>query len=593
MKKFTLFISILFASLLTWANNVQPNTVQFKRQDSDHIKQIFEAWNKDKGDYLYESMAALTMHQQQPERPNGVNKTPFELLQSMDEQRIDRLDRIATQELENEKKSKRGNRDSYYWEEWRTLLRNSKCDMNRASSGGDPHNKTFDGEKYDFQNAGDYLLSASKDNTFMVQVQQYRLDESISLIGGVSMNINGDILEFKSVEQANEKRTISINGEEVQNEKTDLVLPQGGIVNYKNKKYVVKWPTGEQMQVSTRKFKGKELYDLYIFVPECKQGYDGLLGNNDGIKNDLIRNPSDIDHAIVPDRTNHDQEELFGEKRHAPEVIDRTRKTAFYIAHDFGDTYQLNSKTSLFTNQMTDIPDEIRYPSKPLNLSGLTDDQIQEGLKRAKKAGVPKDELYGAVYDYGYVGLEPVAYKDEYEKPNRSEKYNEPKLDKEGERLKNAQEQPRTQPVRVYPRVFMGTGVYYPNRYRNPRTSRPHPNRPTSRTSNSGGRVPTTSTSNSGTRTPDSGGTPPTTSNTGGRTPDTGGTPPTRTSQPSTRAPKSVQTSAPTSRTSNTRTQTSSTRSTKTTTTSRPISRSSRSTTRTTRSIPTRSGGHR
>ena len=472
MKKFLLLFAVLFA-LSTWTNAIETNPVQFKRQDSDHIKQIFEAWDKEKGDYLYESMATLVMHQQQPERPEGMNKTPFELLQTMGEERIDRLDRIATDELENEKNATRGKRESYYWENWRAYLRDTKCGMTQGSSGGDPHNTTFDGEKYDFQNAGDYLLTSSDDNTFMVQVQQYRHDESISLIGGTTMNVNGDILEFKSVEsdeKARQRKMITVNGEEVQTEGTNLILPQGGVVDYKNKKYVVKWPTGEQMQVSTRKFQGNELYDLYVSVPKCRQDYYGLLGNNDGERNDFIIDKPDVNKDLSHDRSTYSHDELFGEGRKSPEVQDRTKRSARYIAHDFGDTHQLDEKTSLFSNQMTDIPDFVRYPSKPMSLDGLTDEQIEEGLRKAREAGVAEDDLYGAVYDYGYVGLDPVAYKDEYEKPKRTEKYKEPELEKEEENQKANQ-----QPVRIRPTVFLGTGVYYPSRPRNPRTSSPPP----------------------------------------------------------------------------------------------------------------------
>lgn len=475
MKKFTLLFTVFFA-LSSWvnANTVQPNPVKFKRQDSEHIKEVLEAWNKEKGDYLYESMATLVMHQQQPERPAGVNKTPFELLQTIDEQRIDRLDQIATEELENEKKSTKGKRESYYWENWRAYLRDTKCSTSQGISGGDPHNATYDGEKYDFQDAGDYLLTSSEDNTFMVQVQQYRLNESIALIGSTTMNINGDIVEFKSVEKPSQRKMISVNGEEIQNEETNILLPQGGVINYKNNKYVMKWPTGEEMQVSSRKFSGKELYNLYVSVPKCRQGYYGLLGNNDGDKNDLIVKESDLRDTMPLDRSSYTHDELFGKDRNSSKIQSQATRSAHYIAHNFGDTHQLDQKTSLFSIQKTDISDSVRYPSKPLNLAGLTDEQVQEGLKKAREAGVSDDDLYGAVYDYGYVGLEPVAYKDEYEKPKRSEKYHDPELNKEGTDLKNDQETNK-QPVRVRPSVFIGTGVYYPH---NPTISRPFPIKP-------------------------------------------------------------------------------------------------------------------
>ena len=464
MKKFLLLFAVFFA-FSTWTNAIETNPVQFKRQDSEHIKQILEAWNKENGNYLYESMATLVMHQKQPARPEGMNKTPFELLQTLDDDRIDRLDRIATDELENEKKATRGKRESYYWENWRAYLRDTRCGMSQGSSTGDPHNTTFDGEKYGFQNAGDYLLSSSDNNTFIIQVQQFRHDESISLIGSTVMNVNGDILEFKSVEsdnKLNQRKMITVNGEEVQTEGANLILPQGGVVNNKNNRYVVKWPTGEQVQVQTRKTQGIEWYDLHLSVPKCRQNYYGLLGNNDGERNDLVTD--DSDKGTSHDRTAYTQDELFGEGRKSPEVQERTSKSAHFIAHDFGDTHQLDEKTSLFSNQMTDISDFVRYPSKSMSLAGLTDDQIEDGLRKAREAGVAEGDLYGAVYDYGYVGLEPVAYKDEYEKPKRTNKYTEPDLNKVGNTLRGADN--NNNRIRINPTIIidiigagMGIGI--------------------------------------------------------------------------------------------------------------------------------------
>src|SRR5690554_3984764 len=205
----------------------------------------------------------------------------------MDDHRIKRLDRAASNELENERKIYK--KDNYYWQEWKNYLNSSRCDMNKnGKSSGDPHMRTFDGEAYDFQNAGDYLLSASEDNSFMIQTQQVRTTPSIALNGGISMNINGDLVTFSSVDKSKGEKMIHVNNQEIQNEETNLVLPQGGVVEYNKKKYLVKWPTGEQASISQRKFKDKQLFDIMVYVPDCKQNYYGLLGNNDGSRNDLV-----------------------------------------------------------------------------------------------------------------------------------------------------------------------------------------------------------------------------------------------------------------------------------------------------------------
>lgn len=459
MKYFTLLLVQLFA-LSLWAN-IQSDPVTYERQDSEHIKEIMMAWDSNKGEYLYESIAAIIMKQQQPQRPQGLKQTSFELLQMMDEQRIDRMDRIAALELENERKTSRNN--EYYWEEWREYVQSTKCGLNRGKSSGDPHMTTFDGENYDFQNAGDYLLAASEDNSFYIQTQQYRIESNVALNGGVIMNINGDIVEFKSVNRNKDERFIHVNGEEIQIENADIVLPQGGVIEHKRSKHIVKWPTGEQMSVSRRRFQKKELFDLLVYVPSCNSGYYGLLGNNDGEKNDLVAYDPETGEKIEYARTANSNDDIFGANRRSGDVLERMNSELFFITRQFGSIYQLDSTTSLFPNRMTELPDSIRYPKELLTLAKLDDDQIEEGLRKAKEAGVAEEDLFGAVYDYGYLGLEPVAaYNDDITLPQRSTKYSDPVLNNEENKTKtdehNRNKGNTNEQIRVKPSVFIGTG---------------------------------------------------------------------------------------------------------------------------------------
>jgi len=475
MKYFTLLLVQLFA-LSLWAN-IQSEPVPFKRQDSDHIKEIMKAWNTSKGEYLYESMAAMVMHEKQPERPGDVNQTPYELLQTMDRHRVERLARIASTELDNERITHRG--DRYYWAEWMSYLESSQCVMNRnGKSSGDPHMRTFDGEKFDFQNAGDYLLAASEDNSFMIQTQQVRTTSNVALNGAIAMNVNGDMLTFSSVAKNGNEKMIHVNGQEIQTEKTDLVLPQGGVVNYSGGKYLVKWPTGEQMSISERTFKEKRLFDLMIYVPKCNDNYYGLLGNNDGDRNDLVVIDDETGEAYSRNSPERSFDDVFGSNRSNPEMLETVTKELYFITRTYGGEFQLDSTTSLLRNQMTDISDNIRYPSELLTLAQLDDEEIEEGLRKAREAGVAEEDMFEAVYDYGHLGLEPIALTDDYIAPKE-----DPELNKSGDGLKQKED---TQPqIRVNPSVFTGTGVRVTPPRRNrpmttPRQSAPRPSAPRS-----------------------------------------------------------------------------------------------------------------
>ena len=451
MKYILLFCINLF--VFTLFANPQPNNVPFKKQESKHIKEILKAWDNEKGIYLYNSMSALIMHQPQPKRPQGINQTPFELLKSMDIDRVYRLKKVANNELEKEKAAKRGKRSAYYWQNWINYLETTTCEMRRGSSTGEPHMLTFDGERYDFQNAGDYLLSASDDQTFEIQTQLFRryTNDSWSLNGGVAMNVNGDIVELKGTASPIDGE-VYINKELITQRNTTINLPQGGTIRLneppesnKNRhirgdRFIVKWPTGEQMRVAIiRNFSfgdKKEnqemniLYQLYVEVPQCKSNYSGLLGNNDGNKNDLV---VDDTTTLNNDRSALSDEELFGNRRHSPEVISQREKSCYYIAHPFANTFQLDKKTSLFSQQMTAIPDSVRYPNTCTTLANASDEQIAEGLRKSKEAGIQRDEMYSTVFDYAYANIEPKDQVDgeDFDEPERLNNNNAPDLNKD------------------------------------------------------------------------------------------------------------------------------------------------------------------
>lgn len=452
---YTLFISLFF---ITSIGSVNAQNVSFKKKDSEHIKNIFEAWNEEAGSFIYESIASMVMQQPQPNRPEGFDKTTFEALQTMNIKRIDRLKRAAKIELEKEKESSRGKRDAYFWQTWLDYLEITTCKMQKGSSTGEPHMLTFDGERYDFQNAGDYLLSSSEDGTFTIQTQLFRrnAESSWSLNGGVALNVNGDTIEFRGTEEPIDGE-VYVNNVLITERDTTILLSQGGTLrlnnlpeNIKNRhipgdRFVVKWPTGERLRVAViRNFsfgynedtaEKNVLYQLYVEVPKCRNDYFGLLGNNDGLKNDLI---VDDTSTISNDRAAYSHEELFGDLRRSPKVLSEQEKSCLYIAYTFGNTFQLNEKNSLFPIQMTAISDSIRYPSGCVSLADASDEQIAQGLRKSEEAGIPRDEMYSTVFDYVYANIEPSHQVDTSgsSQPERSSS-REPDLNKKVEKETN------------------------------------------------------------------------------------------------------------------------------------------------------------
>lgn len=461
-------ILIPFSGLLANGNE---GVVPFEKGHSDHIQEIFEAWDENEGPWLYESMGALIMDEQHPERPMEVNNTTFELLQKMDDNRIERIERIANTELENERNGAPSNQDRFYWEEWLELLRSSNCEMSDSRSSGDPHMTTFDGVKYDFQTAGDYLLTSSSNENFLIQTQQVRHNEKISVNGAAFLNVNGDEIELYAQNHPDEhtNKVIRINGMTIENERSEVILEHGGVIRYQKGRNVVNWPTGEQLHFSVREFQNSALLDLTVFVPGCRSEYTGLLGNNNGDREDdtavrdengnVASTASDIDRSF---------DALFGKDRNNKNTRDEQQARLNYLSRDFGNQFMLNSETSRFSNPMVDLTESERYPSENLTLAEMTDEEIEEALDKCRKAGVSEEDLFECAFDYGYVGLEPIEYPN-YIAQDVITENSEPQIKKENNNGNNDRN--------IAPTIRIGTGVFRPIGTGTPRTSPKPPNR--------------------------------------------------------------------------------------------------------------------
>jgi hypothetical protein len=475
---YMLLFSILTCSSFNAMTNNFNDSEPYERQDSEHIKEIMTSWSELEGEWLYESMAALVMNTEQPIRPARVSSTTFELLQKMDDYRVQRIERVAQTELANERNAARSISDSYYWSKWIALLRSADCDMNRGRSNGDPHFLSFDGESYDFQTAGDYLLTSSINQNFLIQTQQVRHNENISVNGAVFMNVYGDKVEIygQNKPEGMGENAILINGVTLENENADIFLRNGGVIRKQNKRWVISWPTGEQLHVSQRSFSDNAILDLTVFVPSCNDSYIGLLGNNNGSRNDDLdaRDPETNERLSRADfLLTYDQ--IYGNQRSDDNVRSQQKDDLNYISRTFGDQYMLDSMTSLFTNPLVGISDEIRYPSTHLTLADAEDDEIDEAIAVAREAGVREEDIFAAVYDYTFVGLLPIVEQPTYVRPEVRQESENPKLDK------NKNPERRDNDGNIIPQVRFGIGVIngvpIPNR---PRTQ-PRP------TNNSGG----------------------------------------------------------------------------------------------------------
>ena len=166
-------------------------------------------------------------------------------------------------------------------------------------STGDPHFRTGDGRRLDFQAAGEFLVIQSPDKSVVVQARQVPFGSStlVTLTTAVAVSVAGDRVAV----YVDDERPLSIGGKP--ESRTDVArrLPHGGIVERHGSVVTIDWPDGSRLTITRE---GGHLD--YGFVPDAAIAptLSGLLGSADGdVDNDLtgrdgrVLDPADPDFA--------------------------------------------------------------------------------------------------------------------------------------------------------------------------------------------------------------------------------------------------------------------------------------------------------
>ncbi|SCE67844.1 VWD domain-containing protein [Micromonospora mirobrigensis] len=247
-----------------------------------------------------------------------------------------------------------------------------------ANSNGDPHLVTYDGLRYDFQAAGEFVLSRSTTDDFEVQTRQTMFPSSTvaSVNSAVAARVAGDRV---GVYATPDGPVVRVNGAPSPAAPTGTKLPRGGTVTtWYDRTVTVDWPDGTQLTAHPLGVWG---LSVSIGAPTARAGkLEGLLGDHDG-------DPGD-------DLTVHD-----GGKVAQPPAF-----TALYPG--FADSWRVAAPRSLFDyepGQDTGTFTDRRFPAKPLTVGDLPNRATAELICR--RAGVTDPQsLADCVIDVGLTG---------------------------------------------------------------------------------------------------------------------------------------------------------------------------------------------
>jgi hypothetical protein len=152
-----------------------------------------------------------------------------------------------------------------------------------AETNGDPHLRTFDGLRYDFQAVGEFIAARSTSGDFEVQVRQEPWADSriVSLNTAVAFKVGNDRYEIR----AGQALIPYLNGKQTALEASKL--PGGGQVDLDQGIVVVTWPDGTKAFV-----RSVGIYGLALSMQpsdELAGKLEGLLGDANGNTNNDLR----------------------------------------------------------------------------------------------------------------------------------------------------------------------------------------------------------------------------------------------------------------------------------------------------------------
>jgi hypothetical protein len=284
-----------------------------------------------------------------------------------------------------------------------------------GGSHGDPHLITLDGQKYDYQAVGEFVLTRTKNRQFEIQVRQapFKNINTAAINAAVAMKV-GDArvgIYATGFPDDQTKIPLRIDGKPVELKGTQNLAGGGSITQNGGTSWTIQWPTGEVATFEIADPGGSSMIDLSTGVTENDRGQlEGLLGNFNG-------NPSDDfmtrDGRIIP----QNQEAMdtarsvlnnFNINRWIPIPIDPLTEAFLDTIHSqFGNSWRISQTESLFDyapGKNTGSFTNPAFPNGFVILRMLAPDAVAKAEEACRKAEVPSDRLEGCLFDVAVTG---------------------------------------------------------------------------------------------------------------------------------------------------------------------------------------------
>ena len=396
MKKRYYFLIASVALFSTYAL-LQNGSKSFEDVRNPIAKEL-EEWDPVRGQWLAESLEAMSENRSIPDRMFPEDLTPYQMISLLPDNVRNNLAHLSrNNDIKNLTEGKR-------WEPIRAVVEpvKSDCGTLSARTYGDPHIVTFDGARYSFQTVGEFVLTRSNSG-MEIQTRQKPEKEDFSLNTAIAMSVGGDRVGIYASDypDINSSTPIRVNGQAVMIDYGGkYFLPNGGIIRKTGSSdYRVDWPSGESITAEIKTSSGMRFINVNINVSKCG-GYNGLLGNANGNQGDDMGALNDQASIRIP----IGGDVFTGSSR----KVEQSRLA--YLANEMGDRFRVTPSTSLFdyppgtsTYTFTDRT----FPRVHRTLEEISQEQRAEARRICQAEAIESGDMNGCIFDQVYLELEP------------------------------------------------------------------------------------------------------------------------------------------------------------------------------------------
>ena len=392
MKKLVL---PLFTMLVCSTSVLAQNTT-FESQFAS-VRTELTNWDKVRGEWLAQSMEAMSTNGQVPDRNFPENYTPSEMYMAMPANVRNNVQGIVTNQTNSADSTSRTR-----WNNINQFVRRPACSSVQGRTYGDPHLTSFDGANFSFQTVGEFTLVKSQSGHFNVQTRQKAEGQSVSLNSAVAMWVNGDRVCYyaSTFPDGNRSTPFRVDGQAIYIENGTYFLNHGGTITATRSDYIVTWPTGERVKLDRGVFGSGDFVNVAVEIFPCNDTYFGVLGNANGRQND------DFD---VNGRMPNMNTGVFASNDPTSQAMER--QYLAFLAQDYANQWRVSQPESLFDygfGQSTSTFTDITFPRVHQTIGDLPQSDRDRARRNCERQGLTGGALNACIYDNGYLNIAPT-----------------------------------------------------------------------------------------------------------------------------------------------------------------------------------------